>query len=347
MVRHADRHHSPRNRGDAPASTAPDRSSAGKKLSRRPPGETEPSPAIGDLLSELISIIIPTRNRARVLQRSLECLARQTCDASGFEVIVVDDCSADQTADLLARWASRIPAPIRFFCQPSPRGANAARNRGVSEARGEVVVFLDDDVLVPEGWLQALISGFHASGLPVATGPVRLSTESKLPGRHRQETATFLTEVLGPVVHNGTAVPVSANMVGLRRYFERTPFDEAVQAPNEETDWLLRSGARVAFLPAAWVWHQKSAAELRRLRLLRLAWRRGGENGRWTREKLGLSFGRRVGEAQHALATAVKAYGHGLLCLCWGGFLVGTAQTSHGLALLGLSRRKSFPRAEA
>jgi glycosyltransferase involved in cell wall biosynthesis len=306
----------------------------------------QPAGATSDPLSEFISILIPTKNRAAVLEKCLLHLAKQGSDAGDFEVIVVDDCSTDGTADRVGRSAASLPMSVRLFRQPKSRGANAARNLGVREARGEVVVFLDDDVLVPEGWLRALISGFRAAGLPVATGPVRLVSDGEIPGRHRGEITACLTEVLGPATGpGGISVPVTANMVGLRRHFEQTRFDEAVQAPNEETDWLLRSKLAVAFLPDAWVWHYKKTEELQRLRLLRLAWRRGGEDGRWVRERLHLSFWRRLQSAAQSLTTAVRAFGHGLLLVCWGGIVVGAGQTSRGLALLGLTRRESLPRA--
>lgn len=292
-----------------------------------------------------ISVIIPTRNRGAVLERCLECLARQDGKSFGLEVIVVDDCSSDETADRVARLVPSLHLPVRFFRQPKPSGANAARNRGVREARGEIVVFLDDDAFVPDGWLQALLTGFQTAGMPVATGPVRLQTEGKLPGRHRNEAAIYLADVPKPVTGpNGELVPLLCLMVGFRHCFQRTKFDEAVQAPNEEIDWLLRAKLTVAFLPDAWIWHHKEKEEVRRFRLLRLAWRRGGETGRWCRERLGLSFHQRIEDARQALRTAIRAYAHGLLHMCWGGLLIGASQTSRSLALLGLSRRKSLPK---
>jgi glycosyltransferase involved in cell wall biosynthesis len=296
---------------------------------------------MGEALSELISIIIPTKNRASVLEQCLHHLSKQDCESGSFEIIVVDDCSTDGTADLVGRMVSTLPIPVRLFRQPEARGANAARNLGVKEARGDILVFLDDDVLVPEGWLHALISGFQSAESSVATGPVRLQLEGKLPGRHRQEIATYLTEVLNPASGpSGMVVPVSANMAGRKRDFERTKFDEAVAAPNEETDWLLRSKLNVAFIPEAWVRHYKRTDELRRLRLLRLAWRRGGEGGRWARERLDLPLEQRLQSAGQSLMTAARAFGHGFLLVCWGGIVVGAGETSRGLALLGLTHRQ-------
>jgi glycosyltransferase involved in cell wall biosynthesis len=91
------------------------------------------------------SVVIPTYRRAETLFPVLDALAAQT-DPPDFEVVVVDDGSGDDT---LARLRSyRPPYPFRFFTQENA-GPATARNRGVREARGDVVLFLGDDT-VPE-----------------------------------------------------------------------------------------------------------------------------------------------------------------------------------------------------
>jgi len=94
-----------------------------------------------------ISVVIPTYNRVRVLERTLRALAIQA-EAGAFEVIVVDDGSSDATPDLVARLQHDFPVPLDYFYQPN-RKQGAARNLGVHHARGEQIVFLGDDI-VPE-----------------------------------------------------------------------------------------------------------------------------------------------------------------------------------------------------
>ncbi len=86
------------------------------------------------------SVVIPTHNRATLLERALRSLSSQTF--TEFEAIVVDDGSTDATQQILA---SRRSFPIRFVTHDRAKGVAAARNRGVVEAAGEFVVFLDDD----------------------------------------------------------------------------------------------------------------------------------------------------------------------------------------------------------
>jgi hypothetical protein len=95
----------------------------------------------------LISVVIPTINRARLLQEALESVSAQYGSGEEFEmeVIVVDDGSSDNTPDVVANHAK-----ARYIRLPTNRGSAAARNAGVRAGSGEYVVFLDDDdILLP------------------------------------------------------------------------------------------------------------------------------------------------------------------------------------------------------
>jgi GT2 family glycosyltransferase/glycosyltransferase involved in cell wall biosynthesis len=89
-----------------------------------------------------LSVIIPTCNRAALLQQSLESLAAQSLEPDAYEVIVVDDGSTDATPAVCQRSSSR--ANFRFVRQNNS-GIAAAKNRGVEMARGDIVLFFDDD----------------------------------------------------------------------------------------------------------------------------------------------------------------------------------------------------------
>jgi hypothetical protein len=92
-----------------------------------------------------VSIVIPLYNKAPYVRRALASILTQTWQ--DFEVIVVDDGSTDGGADIVARCADRR---VRLICQPNA-GPGAARNRGLREARYELVAFLDaDDEWLPE-----------------------------------------------------------------------------------------------------------------------------------------------------------------------------------------------------
>jgi glycosyltransferase involved in cell wall biosynthesis len=109
----------------------------------------------------VFSVVIPTYRRPETLFPVLDALGRQV-DPPEFEVVVVDDGSGDDTADRLA--AYRPAYPFRFFSQANG-GPASARNRGVREARGRIVLFLGDDT-VPELPLLAVHAKAHAEPRP-------------------------------------------------------------------------------------------------------------------------------------------------------------------------------------
>ena len=90
----------------------------------------------------LVSIIVPTHNRAGLLPRALASALGQTY--APIEVVVVDDGSTDGTADVVEGLKARHPN-LRYLRHDHPLGASAARNRGVREAAGACVALLDDD----------------------------------------------------------------------------------------------------------------------------------------------------------------------------------------------------------
>ena len=89
----------------------------------------------------MISVIIPTFNTALLIERTIQSVLNQK-NISDLEIIIVDDCSTDNTLEVVR---SIKDSRIRVFCQPENRGPAAARNRGLAEAKGEYFAYLDGD----------------------------------------------------------------------------------------------------------------------------------------------------------------------------------------------------------
>lgn len=108
------------------------------------------------------SVVIPTYNRKPILEKCLKALEQQQLrtngGVAGYEIVVVDDGSTDGTVDWLQKNQARF-SHVRLFCQDH-QGPAAARNLGVEQAKGEVIVFIDSDLVVTDHFLQA-----HADGL--------------------------------------------------------------------------------------------------------------------------------------------------------------------------------------
>ena len=116
----------------------------------------------------VLSVIIPTRNRTEVLQRTVNLLLGQAADlAQDAEILVVDDGSHAEESEEFARYLAGLgPAAQRVrYLQQAPCGPAAARNRALRAAQGVLVLFLGDDILPCPGLLAAHIAA-HFEGYP-------------------------------------------------------------------------------------------------------------------------------------------------------------------------------------
>ena len=111
-----------------------------------------------------MSVIVCTHNRAGYLARALDSLGRQTLGRAGFEVLVVDNASADGTASVARERAS---GNWRYIFE-GELGLSAARNRGLREARGAIAAFMDDDAVAAPDWCARIVETFSELGEDVA-----------------------------------------------------------------------------------------------------------------------------------------------------------------------------------
>jgi hypothetical protein len=127
------------------------------------------------------TIQLCTYNRARLLERVLECCFDQTLPAGAFEVIVVDDGSSDDTPAILERAAQRATCDLTVIRQANS-GLAAGRNAGIARARGTRIAFIDDDVLPLPNFLEEhLCSGDRKPGNIVRGGAIEVEDIDELP----------------------------------------------------------------------------------------------------------------------------------------------------------------------
>ena len=118
-----------------------------------------------------VSIIIPTYNRASVLTRCLKSIADGVAGHKDIEVLIVDNGSTDGTDTLFQRITASYPQVCwRYFYDDMP-GLLTGRHRGAAEARGEILAYLDDDILITPSWLGALCEAFRDRSVTLAGGP--------------------------------------------------------------------------------------------------------------------------------------------------------------------------------
>ena len=220
-----------------------------------------------------VSVVVCTRDRPASLLTTL----RSVLDASPgpLEVLVID--SAPSTAGAKDVVLKLDDPRVRYVHEPVP-GLSRARNRGLEEARGEIVAFTDDDVRVDAGWLRGLKRGFaQAPDVACVTGLVAPAELETAP-QQMFESGVGWTADCSERIWAASApppgdvlFPYTAGRFGtganfaLRREPARAvgPFDEALGAGTpcgggEDLDMFLRvllHGFKLAYQPTALVWH--------------------------------------------------------------------------------------------
>ncbi|MGD2071486.1 MAG: glycosyltransferase [Gemmatimonadota bacterium] len=232
-----------------------------------------------------VSVVVCTRDRASLLADCLDAAARLAVPHGlSWEVLVVDNGSRDGTAEVVSSAAERLPARRVVEAEP---GLARARNRAIAEARGDYLLWTDDDVLPDPGWLRGYLSAFerHPEGA-VFGGPVRPRLEAGTPAWLARTIhlvgGAFAARDLGPTERLLTPawpdLPFGANYAVRAVEQRKHPYDEALgRTPggglgNEETlvlEAILSAGAEGWWVPEAGVVHRippsrQSTAYLRR-----------------------------------------------------------------------------------
>jgi len=197
-----------------------------------------------------VSIVIPSYNRRSFLEPCLESLIKQTIQK--FEVIIVDDGSTDDTLEFLVEFKkTHADFNLRWFIHEKNLGANVARNRGVQEAKGTFVAFLDSDCIAKPEWLEELIKSFDSHNVASLTGLV-IDAKSK---------NIYQLAYKGSArVHGHGEAPrlVAGNMCIRRDLLIKYSFDEDLKYGCDEEGLYLRLkavGYRQRFIPTAIVFH--------------------------------------------------------------------------------------------
>lgn len=127
-----------------------------------------------------LSVIIPTRNRAKYLVGALKSLTRQTHPQELFEVIVVDNGSTDNTRDVCEAFKGCINN-LRYFYERTP-GLHVGRHLGMREAKSEILVYADDDIEAFPTWLEAIAESFEDPEVVLVGGKNLPKWETEPPG---------------------------------------------------------------------------------------------------------------------------------------------------------------------
>jgi succinoglycan biosynthesis protein ExoM len=216
-----------------------------------------------------VTVAVCTYNRAGLLSEALESLAAQRTDGEfDFGIVVVDDCSTDRTADVVARFAEDCPVPLTCV-RGEGTGIGAARNVAVRHCRGRWMAFLDDDETAEPTWLKELHGVAVRSGAPIVGGPVHLM----LPREQLESLTPLCRLILGgyayPMSEPGSfppgESPATENVLVERAVFDSIGLFETRGSAGEDTNLWARAreaGLQIWYAPQAAVRHRVPAERL-------------------------------------------------------------------------------------
>lgn len=127
----------------------------------------------------MISVIVPTLNRAVLLEKTLMSFTRQDIDSNAFEILVIDNGSSDNTREVVARFGTRF-SNIRYIIETKP-GLHEGRHRGLLESRGDILSYADDDIDALPSWLTAISNCFENPKIGLVGGKNIPDYESEPP----------------------------------------------------------------------------------------------------------------------------------------------------------------------
>ena len=197
-----------------------------------------------------VSIVIPTFNGASRIARTLEALRSQSFEGE-MEIIVVDDGSRDATAAVVRSFDG-----VRLLSQPN-RGPAAARNHGARAARGEILLFTDDDCIPQPDWIQRMLEPFRRPGVVAAKGAY-LTRQKELVARFVQ--AEYEDKLARMAKHEFIDFIDTYSAAFRRDVFLKydgydTSFPTACAEDVELSYRMHRDGLLMSFVPAARVYH--------------------------------------------------------------------------------------------
>jgi len=229
----------------------------------------------------LLSVVMCTFNRCNRLEDVIGSVCCQNKSFNfAYELIVVDNNSKDDTASVVQSCIKKFGNHIVLVYEKK-RGLSNARNKGVNVARGEIIAFIDDDVVLDKDWMLNLIKAFKLSDCDAIGGRILPKCEKIIPGWVK-ENMEFLQ---GPIVsHDYGAVTkeydtnimvpfVGANFAIKSKCFnEYGPFDINLGAGTgtmgEDTNYflkLLKAGKKILYCGNVLAWHTSDSKRMNML----------------------------------------------------------------------------------
>jgi glycosyltransferase involved in cell wall biosynthesis len=212
-----------------------------------------------------ISLVICTYNRARYLPGSLNSIQFQTLDRKKFQIIIIDNASTDNTADIINNFIKENPGLNIKYCYEENKGLSFARNRGIKESESQIISYVDDDVILPTDFLEKILIFFEQYPAAVgAGGKVIPKYES---GKEPEWMSKYLLGFVGKVDYGNSIIkfekkmkyPAGCNMIYKKDILEKAGgFNNQLKFRSDDKYIYYKVKSlsdKIYYLPDAWLYH--------------------------------------------------------------------------------------------
>lgn len=195
-----------------------------------------------------VSVIVPAYNAETEIGACLGALLNQTYPRDKYEIVVVDNNSADGTAHVIRSY------PVRAVSERRKQSSYAARNAGVRAAKGEIFAFTDADCIPSPDWIREGVAAFDAPDVMGVAGEIR----GLRPSNRVEEYLVRKNPVKHSTQNRFLPFAITANVFYKRELFSQVGFfEEWTTAGDADYSWRVQlAGHRVRFISRALVFHR-------------------------------------------------------------------------------------------
>lgn len=235
-----------------------------------------------------ISVIICTHNRCEELKTALtSLLSQEGGEDVNYEVIAIDNNSSDDTRGVINNFMPRFAGRLRYIFEPK-QGLSNARNRGISEAQGEITAFIDDDIVLDKAWLKSVSNACTTYNSACFGGKVVPVHDFKIPFWFDEKLlrlgGTVCAHNLGDVLFEYSDKTYEYGPCGANMFCRKTIFDKygyfrtnlgrkgKQMLSGEETEFyfrLAKNKENVMYFPEAIVYHPIKRCQLKMHNILK------------------------------------------------------------------------------
>jgi glycosyltransferase AglE len=219
-----------------------------------------------------ISIIVPVFNEAKNIAILIKSLLKQTLEKKQYEIIVVDNGSTDQTAKIVKKF------PVLYLLENKIKSSYAARNKGIKNAQGQFIAFIDADCIADKNWLKEFLKCLKNKNFDLAAGNL-------IPIYSKQRSFPNIIELYGIITRRDSQKEMfkrgkstTSNLFTKKQIFDNIGyFDERLTSAGD-CHWTQKANNNyyMSYCPQAKIYHttRKTWKELRK-RTIRIAFGRG------------------------------------------------------------------------